>query len=167
MTTAQVVDDELVAELARGAVAKTAPQELPLFRATSRAYFDDPESVLQAQRGKDEMLGFGVEVALTLLTPIALTVAKDVVQYLAGVAATTAKDESAPVVRRLVRRMFGRFAGDAAPAGTPADTTAALTSGQLEEVRRLAREKALQLDVPEAQADLLADSIVGDLVTTP
>ena len=72
-------DDALVADLARAVVEQTAPEELPLFRATSEAYFDDPDVAERSGCG-DEMLGFGVDAALVLVTPVALSVARDVVE---------------------------------------------------------------------------------------
>ena len=165
----QTIDDELVAELAREAVAKTAPQELPLFRATKEAYFRDPEGTLRAQKAKDEMLGFGVETAVTLLAPIALAVGKDVIQYLVAQAGEAAKDEGGPRLRRLVRRMFGKTDGAEPAAAEAVDDPEppALTPEQLAEVRAIAVEKARQLNVPPEQAELLADAMVGDLVTAP
>lgn len=55
-----VAQKELIASIARDLIAQTAPQELPLFRTTSEAYFKNPEKMLKGQAGKDEALGFGV-----------------------------------------------------------------------------------------------------------
>ena len=74
--------DALVAALARATVERAAPEELPLFPATSEAYFNDPKALERSGGGKDEMLGFGVDAAVVLLTPIALTIAKDVIGFL-------------------------------------------------------------------------------------
>ena len=41
-----------------------------------------------------------------------------------------------------------------------------LTFEQITQVRKVALERARQLDLPEAQAELLADSLVGSLATT-
>jgi hypothetical protein len=72
MSAAGTPDDELVALLARAAVERAAPEELPLFRATSSAYFEDP-GALERQASKDDMLGFGPGAVVVLLTPVALT----------------------------------------------------------------------------------------------
>ena len=45
----ETANDEVVVEVARELVAKTAPEELPLFRATSAAYLEDPQKVLRAE----------------------------------------------------------------------------------------------------------------------
>jgi len=74
------VQDQLVSELARNLVANTAPQELPLFRPVSEAYFKDPDGTLKGQPGKDETLGFGVGEAATFITPIVLAVMTDVLK---------------------------------------------------------------------------------------
>ncbi len=78
MSTAQ--DDALVVALARATVERAAPEELVIFPAASEAYLQgqDPS---KATRG-DPMLGFGVDAAVVLLAPVALTVAKEVLGFL-------------------------------------------------------------------------------------
>ena len=66
--------NQLVRDLAFAQITDIAPQEIPLFRANSEAYFKDPEKALAEQRGKDEMLGFGGSEAVTFITPILLAV---------------------------------------------------------------------------------------------
>jgi hypothetical protein len=161
------VDDQLIAGLARDQIAQMAPQELPLFRAQSQAYFSDPTKALQRRKPKEDMLGFGAEAAVTFLTPVVLEVTRSVIVYLVAEVEKTAKTESAGVVHNLVRQLFKKFApasgGNAAPGTQPA----ALTAAQLAEVRRLAFEKARQLNLAESQANLLADSMVGSLAIAP
>ena len=149
--------DDAVAALARAAIARTAPEELPLFRATSEAYFDDPASV--GRGGGDTMLGFGVEAAVILVTPVALEVAKDVLVWLRAQLAERAGDQGEAALDWVTAKLTGR-SGDAA-----ADDTESLTDDQLTQVRSLALEKAKQLKLPEAKAELLADSLVGSLAT--
>jgi hypothetical protein len=79
MTSAE--NNQLIADVARDIVAQTAPQELPFFRATSVAYFKNPEKALKQQTGKDEMLGFGGGEVVTLLTPIVLTMMTEVFTF--------------------------------------------------------------------------------------
>ena len=161
------VDDELVAALARDQVAQLAPQELPLFRAQSAAYFADPGQAVQRRAPKEDMLAFGAAEVVTFLTPVVLEVTRAVLVYLAGEVQKAAKTESAGVVQDLVKRLFKRFAP--ADDGTGADRSGpvSLTEEQLAQVRRTAFEKARQLDVPESQANLLADSLVGSLIVAP
>ena len=67
--------DPDVADLSRDVVAALAPAELPLFNTVSREYAKDPERALKAAAGREEILGFGVEVGL-LLTPVVISIAR-------------------------------------------------------------------------------------------
>jgi hypothetical protein len=155
---AEQVPDEVVAEVARELVVRTAPQELPLFRATSEAYFANPDKALERRGGRDEVLGFGVEAAAILITPIALDVAKRVAVFLASQFRDAAEKESGEAIGGFVQKLFHR--GDAgAESGAPP-----LTPEQLEEVREIAFERARQLDLPEDRAGVLADAVIGGLV---
>jgi hypothetical protein len=175
-------DDAIVVALARATVERAAPEELVIFPAASEAYLEgqDPS---KKTRG-DPMLGFGIETAVVLITPIALTVAKDVLGFLRVQLKKQAEEHGDDAVDWFIDRLFHR--GDdepaasapapsdaAAPAPAPADTAATvepdeqieLTDEQLEQVREFALEKAKQLKLPDAKAELLADSLVGSLAT--
>lgn len=161
-----VTDDELAVALARSAVERAAPEELVIFPAASEAFLegDDPS---KRTRG-DPMLGFGVESAVVLLTPVALTVAKDVLGFLREQLKKQADEHGDDAFDWLVRKIFRRgddkdAKKDEAPA--VAAEPAELTDEQLEEVRKFAIEKAKQLKLPNDKAQLLADSLVGSLAT--
>ena len=156
---AEEVPDDVVAEVARELVVRTAPQELPLFRATSEAYFANPDKALERRGGKDEVLGFGVEAAALLVTPIALDVAKRVAIFLASQFRDAVEKESGEAIGGFVRGLFHR--GEA----EPESSAPPLTPEQLEEVREIAFERARQLELPQDRASVLADAVVGGLMT--
>ena len=161
-------DDELVVALARATVERAAPEEMVLFPAVSEAYLEG-EDPTKASRG-DPMLGFGVDAAVVLLTPIALTVAKDVYGFLKVQLAKHAEEGGDDAVTWLRNRLFGRGEDEDAASAPPADEAPAtaeleLTDEQLEQVRELALEKAKQLKLADDKAELLADSLVGSLAT--
>ena len=159
------IEDALVAELARSAVAQTAPEELPLFRATSTAYFEDPGS-LERTDSRDEMLGFGVDAAVVLVTPVALTVARDVLNFVAEQVRAQAREHGKEAIAGFADRLLKRGAeAEAAGAARPAGEEPELTDEQLEQVRALALQKAQQLRLAPDKAKLLADSLVGSLAT--
>ncbi len=86
------------------------------------------------------MLGFGVEAAAVLVTPVALSVARDVLVFLGEQVRRVAREEGRGAVDKLVDRVAGRDdeepQAEAAPAGpSPLD----LTDEQLEQVRALAK----------------------------
>ena len=158
-----VESDALVAALARATVEKAAPEELPLFRATSEAYFNDP-GALEKQRSRDEMLGFGVDAAVMLVTPVALAVAKDVIEFIGAHLRARAEKEGGGAIDRVLNRLVRRDDEGDADAPDPA-AVPELTDEQLDQVRRLALEKAKQLKLSDAKAELLAESLVGSLAT--
>ncbi len=156
--------NQLIADLARDIVAQTAPQELPLFRTMSAAYFKNPDKVLKGQPGKDEMLGFGVAETVVMLTPSVLAVMSQVVRFVMAEVQKSVATNTAEVIDDLVTHMFKKFrpAGEQDQKNVPA-----LTAGQLAQVRNLAYQEAHKLALPDAQASLLADSIVGSLAVAP
>ncbi|GAC1371604.1 MAG: hypothetical protein NVS2B12_24520 [Ktedonobacteraceae bacterium] len=153
--------NQLVADLTRDIVAQTAPQELPLFRTVSAAYFKNPDHVLKGQSGKDDMLGFGVAETVIMLTPSILAIMTQVVNFVMAEVQKSVATNSADVINDLVSKMFKKFRpAEKADQGSPP----ALTTEQLKRVRDIAYQEAHKLALPEAQADILADSIVGSLV---
>ncbi len=159
--SAQTTDDALVAALARASVERAAPEELPLFRATSDAYFNDP-AALRKQRSGDEMLGFGVDAAVMLVTPVAFAVAKDVIEFIGTHLRARAEKEGEGAIDSVLDRLLRR---DEDAAATEPGTVPGLTDEQLEQVRSLALEKAKQLKLSDTKAELLAESLVGSLAT--
>jgi hypothetical protein len=164
-----ISDDEIAVALARSAVERAAPEEMVIFPAASEAFLEG-EDPAKKTRG-DPMLGFGVESAVILLTPVALTVAKDVLGFLRVQLKKQADEHGDEAFDWLVKKIFRRDddkKGAEAPAAAPAEASPAaaeLTDEQLEEVRQLAIEKAKQLKLPKDKAELLADSLVGSLAT--
>ena len=158
-SVAAATPDDLVAVLARATVERAAPEELPLFAPMSEAYLADPKA-LEPGKGRDEMLGFGVEAAAVLVTPVALQVARDVLGFLHEQLRERAREHGEGAIDRIIARLVGKKDETAA-----AEPAAELTDAQLEQVRALAFEKARSLKLSDSRAELLADSLVGSLAT--
>jgi hypothetical protein len=101
--------ERLVEVLAKDLVAQIAPQELPLFRSTSQAYFQNSDKYFKGQESKDEMLGFGVGESVTLLTPFILSILVEIVKYLSNEFASTVKTEGASYINEMVKQSFQKF----------------------------------------------------------
>jgi hypothetical protein len=157
-SVAAATPDDLVAALARATVERAAPEELPLFGPMSEAYLADPSS-LQDGKKRDEMLGFGVDAAVVLVTPVALQVARDVLGFLHEQLRERAREAGEGAIDRIIVRLVGKK-DDASDEPVPE-----LTDEQLEQVRALALEKAKTLKLSDSKATLLADSLVGSLAT--
>lgn len=159
-----IENKELIHELARDVITQIAPQELPLFRAHSEAYFKDPQNALQSQSAKDELLGFGVGEAVVLLTPIALATLNEVVMFVGGEVKKSAQGEGAAWIQQAIKALFKKFRQ---PEVDDKKMPAALTPEQLTQVRKIAFNKARQLKLSEDRAKILADAVVGSLATAP
>jgi hypothetical protein len=156
---ADAMPNQVIADVARDLISQLAPQELPVFRAHSQAYFSDPKKVLKEQAGKDDMLGFGAGEAIALVTPIVLPVVAEVVTFLATEIKKSITAEGSTLISEQVKKMFKKFR----PVDKKESDPPPLTSEQLTYVRKLAFEKARQLKLSEARSNLLADSVVGSL----
>ena len=155
----QPESDRLVADLSRDVVSAIAPEELPLFRAQSEAFFADPEAALHATPPRDNALGFGVALAVQLLTPIILSVMKEAVQFLVDELQQSAKEEASGTIAAALKSLKQRlFASKDETSEVPA-----LTEAQLERIRNAAHSKARDLQLSEEQCTLLADAVVGRL----
>jgi hypothetical protein len=159
-SVAAATPDDLVAALARATVERAAPEELPLFGPMSEAYLADPSALEDGGKKRDEMLGFGVDAAVVLITPVALQVARDVLGFLHEQLRERAREQGEGAIDRIIAKLVGKK--DEAAADEPVPE---LTDAQLEQVRKFAVEKARSLKLSEERAGLLADSLVGSLAT--
>ena len=149
-------EDDAVSAMARVLVQDAAPEELPLFGAMRRAYLDHPGGGVESKRGREDMLGFGADAAVMLVTPVAFEVARRVVTYLVAQLKSSVEAETSDAIAERVHRLLHCSKGDA-------DGGPRLTHEQLEEVHRIAVEHARALNLSETQADMLGDAVVGSL----
>ena len=148
----EIDQDQFIASIAHDVVAQIAPQELPLFPTLSEAYFKNPRQMLKGQEGKEEPLGFGIEVVSAfLMSPFVLAIVNDVVQAL------TQEVKESGAVRKLLEKLHivKKRAGKLITPFSPE---------QMEQVHQVTILKARQFKLSDAQAQLLADALVGRLV---
>jgi hypothetical protein len=150
--------NQLITDVARDIVMQTAPEELPLFRATSAVYFKNPDKVLKGQTSKDEMLGFGAGEAVVMLTPYVLVVVTEVVRFVIAQVQQSVATESADLINNIVKKLFKRVRPEE-------NDLLPLTPAQLTQVRKVAYESACRLNLPDNKASLLADAIKGSMLS--
>ena len=162
MTTNE--ERQMISDIARNLVSELVPEELPLFRANSEAYFSDSGNALKSQSSKDNMLGFGPGDAVVYLTPAILEITRQVVAFVFEEVKKAAKGESAAWVNDAVKSMFALFRKDKPLAHLETHRAAVqLSAEQLAQVRRMVIDKATQLKFSEMRANTLADAVVGGL----
>ncbi|WP_055599830.1 hypothetical protein [Streptomyces aureus] len=156
-------DRELATRLARRAVAMAAPEELAQFELTARAFHSvPPHRRFGGGSRAGEPLGLGLETVAALLGTVALAAAVQVLDHMAQQAAGHVVDTTRQgLLSRLRRRRHGGEPEQEAAAALPSREP--LTAAQLAELRRVARETALRLRVPEDAARAIADGIVAEL----
>jgi hypothetical protein len=160
------IDPALVADVARDALTRVAPEELPLFRATATAYFKRRDQLpVDVDDDADDMLAFGDAVDLSMVTPVVLAVATAVVQLVSSEVAKAAGRRAGESLGDYVAAAFKRLGRKDAPQSAVA-AAPTLTSDQLARVRQVAFDKAVQLRLPSGQANLLADAMVGTLAVS-
>lgn len=151
-------ETQLVAGLARDVLARTAPEELALFPITSAAYFRDPAKVTAPRAHGDAALGFGAE-SVAALAPVALVLSTEAVRWLVGELRKAVQDEGASVVQQLIRRALKRPDAPAAPPVVP------IPSAHFATMRQRLVARAIELGVPRAKAEMMADTAVSSLAT--
>jgi hypothetical protein len=158
-----MMQKELVSDISRDLVATVAPQEMPLFRAQSEAYFKDPAKALKGETGKDGMLGFGAGEAASFLTPIILAVVVGTIKYITEEVKKSAATDNPKETAEIVQDMFKKFRR---PETTKVEPTPTLTPEHLQEIHQKVIIQARQLKVPESRSKQLADALIRSLVFT-
>jgi hypothetical protein len=155
---------QLISDIAHEVITEIAPRELPSFPLTSKAYFasiNDPGEGGEPPKPKDEMLGFGLDTAVTYLTPVILALTTEVVTFLAKKVKDSIKEESGELVTKFVKEMFKRI-----PPAEERDKKAplAVSREELVQLRQLMLETAKHLRLPNDKTELLVNAVVGKLV---
>lgn len=151
----EMMQHQAVADVARSLIEQIAPQELPLFRATSAAYFKNPRRALGGQSGRDEMLGFGSGEEVSFLTPIILVAATKVVEFAAG-----GPVQEAP--RKGLAGLMGGLMRKKQPQNDQ-QPVSVLTPEKAVQARGLALETLRQHNFPEDKREAVADTLIAKL----
>jgi hypothetical protein len=148
--------------LARPAVAAVGPEELPLLEATVAAT-RRPWARRRPGRSED-VLGFGWDESVPMVTMAALGAAQAVLVYLASLAGDVLREETSGAIRHRLRALLRRRAPRWAARSLVIDVP--LEPEQLRRVREIAVDTASDLGLDRASAELVADAIVGRLAVT-
>lgn len=149
-----------IVALARPAIARLAPGELPLLEATVAA----SQRRMRAGRisRSEDMLGFGWDESISVLTLAAIGTAQAVLAFIGEQAGEALREEVSNAARQRFRRWFSRRATrKVGPAGASEDVV--LNDEELQRVRQVARDAARDFGLDRGQADILADAMVGRL----
>jgi hypothetical protein len=141
-----------VADVVRGIVAEVAPAELPVAEGLRRLGDDGAVRRLARRRRRGEPLGFGLGEVVPLVTPVLWVALDEAVRR-------GADDVAGGLLAwalRLLRRAFRRPA--------PPRPVGPFTQGQLQFLRKRARELALEYGHERKDAEALAERLVARIV---
>ena len=144
---------DFIKEMARGTVVAVAPEEMDLFEEMTEEYFADPAPPTPGSGASDDALGFGLDAALVAVTPAAAAMASAVVGFLLNEVLDLTADRA---VEGVLRRVFNREK-------TP--DTPQLNMNQLARVKALAIQQAVAHGLNEAEAERMASTMVGSLIS--
>jgi hypothetical protein len=143
---------EVVSDFAEAVVTQLAPQELPIFPAVCKAYFDDPIKSLQTLTSEDRVLGFGLDPSAALLTPVVLAVVSEAFQVLLQIAEKAVEDGLGGQIGEIVKRMLSKGGSS---------QHLVLTKGQIRSVHRKVLETAKKLKLSGDKSAVLADAVAA------
>lgn len=146
---------EYVNRVARNVIVMIAPDELPQFDSTARAF--NAASWRQRRRAarRNEALGIGVDGLLGMLTIAVLYVLSRILEKIADHYSEKAADTVRLRIRRWLRRILRR------PRQMPAPWNP--TREQLAVIRTTAVREARAFGLTAAQADMVTDRIIAEL----
>jgi hypothetical protein len=153
-------EHQLICDIAHEVITEIAPGELPLFRVTSKTYLENLDEGLKPRKPTDKMLGFGLDTAITFLTPVVLALTTEVIKFLVEKVKESIKEASGELITKFVKEMVKRI-----PPTEERDrkTPLALSREELVELRQLLLETAKHLRLPKEKTELLVNAIVGRL----
>ncbi|MEU7831241.1 MULTISPECIES: hypothetical protein [unclassified Nonomuraea] len=142
-------------DIARAIVAEAAPKEAEYFPAIARATRRNPRRAFRG--GGDDLLGFSLADAVTLLTPIVLTV-------LTGAATNTLTQAVERTSKQVSKSVWNKlFPSRPAPIAGSEAVVPVLDPAQVKETAQAVEEIALALGVDKATALRLRQATFGHL----
>ena len=148
--------NQLVVDLSQDLVVELAPQEMPVFRACSRIYLEDPKAALRTRDGKDEKLGFGADSELALYTPVILLAMQQVVLFIGGIIASAMAKQGKDMAYEAIKKYFKK--------DNPTGEGQGLTTAEARRIHEIVMQEARSGGLSETRSKQLADSVVSGLI---
>lgn len=152
---------QLIVDISEDVVAEIAKSELVVFPQLSEEYFLNPQKTLQHKSERGTPIEFGGTELVVLLTPIILDITKDVIKDLLKDRVTKTGGSLIDKFLTFLKQIFRK----SDPKIKPKVVIDSLTPEQIAQIRQQAFEKACALNLDVEKANLLADSLIGSLVS--
>ncbi|MDQ2997591.1 MAG: hypothetical protein M3R61_11115 [Chloroflexota bacterium] len=149
---------DLILMLARAIVHDAAPEELDLFDEYAVAYLDNPDPRAHKQQAPDSPLASGIPDILQAITPVATAMASAAIAYLLPTTAQIVREGVSDVFKERLKLFLSRKA-----IRRPVANPSPISVEQLNHIRRIAIQQARQFGISAAEADILANALIGQL----
>ena len=143
----------LISDYSRQVVHEVASEEDELFDELVKEYFQDPNPPAQLSEAGDDPLGSGLSELLIAATPAAVAMVSTVLTYLLTEIIKTTHEDTVETLKQKLKQLF-----------QPDRTPLPLTKEQLEYVRNSALKQGYTFGLESAEAQKMADALVGILV---
>jgi hypothetical protein len=149
-----------VGDIVRDVIAEAAPAELPVVDGLRALGPDTVRKRLRRRRVFRDPVGSGLELVVSLMTPVAWIAVDELVRRVVDDAPGGLAGRIWKALRTFVRRVTRRSQDEVAAKATAPP----LSPDQLEEVRRRVLELAPKYYLASADAEALADRVVARLI---
>jgi hypothetical protein len=149
-----------VGDIVRDVIADAAPAELPVVDGLRQLDPDTARKRLRRRRQSRDPVGFGLDVVVPLMTPVAWIAIDELVRRIVDDASGSLAGRTGKALRAVGRRVTHRSQAEV----TATATVSPLSPAQLEEVRRRVLELAPKYYLASMDAEALADRVVARLV---
>jgi hypothetical protein len=149
-----------VGEIVRDVIAEAAPAELLVVDGLRQLDPDTVRKRLRSRRQSRDPVGFGLDVVVPLMTPVAWIAVDELVRRFVDDASGSLAGRIGKALSTVARRVTHRPRAEV----TATATVPPLSPSQLEEVRRRVLELAPKYYLTSGDAEALADRVVARLV---
>ena len=105
MSTQIFQDKDFINGLSKKIVVEFAPEEIDMFDELAQEYYQDPTPP-DASKQTDTPLGFGVNIAFSIMTPAAIAMATTALNFVMASAVEAIKNESYERIQEKVKSLF-------------------------------------------------------------
>lgn len=149
------VDSELIVQLSRELLEEVAPEELDLFDELATEYHANPVPPDRSARTRDDALGFGLDAELIAISPAVIAAMTACLNFIVGIISESLKNQGETFINAQLKKLF--------EGKKPTDSSLSLDTEQLRHVRKLTLHEARRFGMGKAEADKLADALIGRL----
>lgn len=152
-------DKDFINELSKKLVVEFAPEEIDMFDELAKEYYENPGPPDKSNQA-DDPLGLGLDLALSVVTPVALTMATAVLNFVMKSTLDAVKNETSERIQGQVKRLFS---GIDDKDNNESELRIQIKPEEIKTLRRIAIQEAQKFGYIEG-AEQMADELIRPLM---